>query len=32
MDALSIIAVVRNGRFFSLVSLLERAKATAGVE
>ena len=32
MDALSIVAVVRNGRFFSLVSLLERAKATAGVE
>ncbi len=26
MDALSIVAVVRNGRFFSLVSLLERAK------
>ena len=32
MDALSIVAVVRNGRFFSLVSLLERAKATPGVE
>ena len=32
MDALSIVAVVRNGRFFSLVSLLERAKATTGVE
>jgi hypothetical protein len=31
-DALSIIAVVRNGRFFSLVSLLERAKAAAAVE
>lgn len=31
-DALSITAVVRNGRFFSLVSLLERAKAAAGVE
>ncbi len=32
MDALSIVAVVRIGRFFSLVSLLERAKANAGVE
>ena len=31
-DALSIIAVVRNGRFFSLVSLLERAKAAVAVE
>jgi hypothetical protein len=31
-DALSIVAVVRNGRFFSLVGLLERAKATTGVE
>jgi len=32
VDALSIVAVVRNGRFFSLVSLLERAKAATGVE
>ena len=31
-DALSIVAVVRNGRFFSLVGLLERAKTAAGVE
>jgi len=31
-DALSIVAVVRNGRFFSLVGLLERATAEAGVE
>ena len=31
-DALSIVAVVRNGRFFSLVSLLERATAAPGVE
>lgn len=31
-DALSIVAVVRNGRFYSLVSLLERAGADAGVE
>jgi imidazolonepropionase-like amidohydrolase len=31
-DALSIVAVVRNGRFFSLVSLLERAAASTGVE
>jgi imidazolonepropionase-like amidohydrolase len=31
-DALSIIAVIRNGRFFSLVSLLERAKAATAVE
>jgi hypothetical protein len=32
VDALSIVAVVRNGRFFSLVSLLERAKAATSVE
>ena len=31
-DALSIVAVVRNGRFFSLVGLLERTKAATGVE
>ena len=31
-DALAIIAVVRNGRFFSLVSLLERAQSPADVE
>jgi hypothetical protein len=31
-DALSIVAVVRNGRFFSLIGLLERATAAAGVE
>ncbi len=31
-DALSIVAVVRNGRFFSLVGLLERAQAATGVE
>ena len=31
-DALSIVAVVRNGRFFSLVSLLERANAAPSVE
>ena len=31
-DALSIVAVVRNGRFFSLVGLLERAKDASGVE
>lgn len=31
-DALSIVAVVRNGRFFSLVSLLERANAGVTVE
>lgn len=31
-DTLSIVAVVRNGRFFSLVGLLERAQATTGVE
>jgi hypothetical protein len=29
-DALSIIAVVRNGRFFSLVGLLEKAKGNTG--
>jgi imidazolonepropionase-like amidohydrolase len=32
VDALSIVAVVRNGRFFSLVSLLERAQIVTGVE
>ncbi len=31
-DTMNIIAVVRNGRFYSLVSLLERAEAAAGVE
>jgi hypothetical protein len=31
-DALNIIAVVRNGRFFSLVSLLERSQAAETVE
>ena len=31
-DALNIVAVVRNGRFFSLVRLLEQANATSGVE
>jgi len=31
-DALAIVAVVRNGRFFSLVSLLERAGTASGVE
>ena len=31
-DALSIVAVIRNGRFFSLVSLLERSSAAATVE
>ncbi len=31
-DTLNIVAVVRNGRFYSLVSLLERAQATANVE
>jgi len=31
-DTLNIIAVVRNGRFFSLVSLLERARASGSVE
>jgi len=31
-DALNIVAVVRNGRFFSLVSLLERAQTTKSVE
>lgn len=31
-DTLNIIAVVRNGRFFSLISLLERAQAREGVE
>jgi imidazolonepropionase-like amidohydrolase len=31
-DALSIVAVVRNGRFFSLVGLLERVHAATGVE
>ena len=32
VDALAIVAVVRNGRFFSLVGLLERATATTSVE
>ncbi len=31
-DTLNIIAVIRNGRFFSLVSLLERARVTESVE
>ena len=31
-DALNIVAVVRNGRFFSLVSLLERARTIRSVE
>ncbi|MDH5345673.1 MAG: amidohydrolase family protein [Gammaproteobacteria bacterium] len=31
-DSLKIVAVVRNGRFYSLVSLLERATAAATVE
>ena len=31
-DTLNIVAVVRNGRFFSLVSLLERAQTEANVE
>lgn len=31
-DTLNIVAVVRNGRFFSVVSLLERATSTASVE
>ncbi len=31
-DSLNIVAVVRNGRFYSLVSLLERASATPHVE
>jgi hypothetical protein len=31
-DSLNIVAVVRNGRFFSLVSLLERAETSASVE
>ena len=31
-EALKIVAVVRNGRFFSLVSLLERARAPVTVE
>ena len=31
-ETLKIVAVVRNGRFFSLVSLLERAQAPATVE
>ena len=31
-DALNIVAVVRNGRFFSVVSLLERATSTVNVE
>jgi hypothetical protein len=32
VDALAIVAVVRNGRFFSLVGLLERATSESGVE
>jgi imidazolonepropionase-like amidohydrolase len=31
-DALDIVAVIRNGRFYSLVSLLERAERQADVE
>lgn len=31
-DAMNIVAVVRNGRFYSLVSLLERASASIAVE
>jgi hypothetical protein len=31
-DPLNIVAVVRNGRFYSLVRLLEEARSTAGVE
>ena len=31
-DALNIVAVVRNGRFFSMVSLLERAVSIENVE
>lgn len=31
-DALNIVAVVRNGRFYSLISLLERARGVAHVE
>jgi hypothetical protein len=31
-DSLNVVAVVRNGRFFSLISLLERAKSVADVE
>ncbi len=31
-DAINIVAVVRNGRFYSLVSLLERAGAASSVE
>jgi imidazolonepropionase-like amidohydrolase len=31
-DLLNIVAVVRNGRFFSLVSLLERARVAENVE
>jgi adenine deaminase len=31
-DTMNIIAVVRNGRFYSLVSLLERAEAASSVE
>jgi Amidohydrolase family/WD40-like Beta Propeller Repeat len=32
LDALNIVAVVRNGRFFSLVRLLEEAASSPGVE
>lgn len=31
-DALSIVAVVRNGRFFSVIGLVERATGSGGVE
>jgi hypothetical protein len=31
-DAMNIVAVVRNGRFYSLVRLLEEARSTSGVE
>lgn len=31
-DALHIVAVVRNGRFYSLISLLERAESTSNVD
>jgi len=31
-DAINIVAVVRNGRFYSLVRLLEEARSAAGVE
>ena len=31
-DAINVVAVVRNGRFFSAVGLIERAKSAANVE